>query len=386
MEGLLREARKSWTFVSNLDMMHSVMLVTRTAKLALYPNPGKTEGLRYTYSRHLLFTQHFITQLYFNRHLKHFTTAGMGNLANRAQRKAQGILKAHFESVKATGAKSNVPQINQIGCPAKIEKSEDSSFDYWVSVENMFEQRKKIWAPVKGHKRLKHWLSQGYELNETAELHKDKNGKLYVIVFVQKEVEKATPKEKTLGVDVGVAHSVSRSDGYLGKGCRKLLEQARDRNAERRRQGHFSKSIKTFMRQRLDVEAKRAVRVAQALGLNLAFEDPKLLANLQPRGRVAMWAKSYFGNRVSVLAQEIGVFVVSVFPPKTSQTCSKCLYCDSKSRAKSVFKCTACGNRTHADINAGRVIALKGSEGVAKILAYRSGSAQKRPRRAGRAA
>jgi len=203
---------------------------------------------------------------------------------------------------------------------------------------------------------------------------------------VQKEIEKATPKENTLGVDVGVTHSVSRSDGYLGLGCKKLLTRNRDRNAERRRQGHLKKSVKTFMRQRLDIEAKRAVRVAQARGLNLAFEDPKLLANLKPRGRIAMWAKSYFANRASVLAQELGVFVVKVFPPKTSQTCAQCQHCDSESRVKSVFKCTACGNRTHADINAGRVIARKGSENVARILAYRSGSALKRPRRAGRAA
>lgn len=141
------------------------------------------------------------------------------------------------------------------------------------------------------------------------------------------------------------------------------------------------------MKQRLDIEAQRAVRVASVLGMNLAFEDPKLLANLKPRGRIAMWAKSYFANRATVLAQELGVFVVKVFPPKTSQTCAKCLHCDPRSRVKSVFLCTACGNRTHADINAGRVIALKGSENVARILAYRSGSASKlRSRRAGCAA
>ena len=33
------------------------------------------------------------------------------------------------------------------------------------------------------------------------------------------------------------------------------------------------------MKQRLDIEANRAVGVAQALGLSLAVEDPKLLAN-----------------------------------------------------------------------------------------------------------
>ena len=96
-------------------------------------------------------------------------------------------------------------------------------------------------------------------------------------------------------------------------------------------------------------------------------------------------ARSYFANRASVVAQELGVFVVKVFPAKTSQTCAECSHRDPESRVKSVFKCTACGNRTHADINAGRVIARKGSENVARILAYRSGSAPKRSRRAGRA-
>ena len=99
------------------------MLVTRIAKLALVSNPGKLEGAAYTYGRHLKFTQHWVTQLYFNRAVKSFSTAGMGQLANQAQHKAQGILKAHFESVKETGSKSNVPQVKQIGCPAKIEKS-----------------------------------------------------------------------------------------------------------------------------------------------------------------------------------------------------------------------------------------------------------------------
>jgi len=44
--------------------------------------------------RHLQFTQHWTQQLYFNRGVKSFSTAGMGQLANQAQHKAQGILKA----------------------------------------------------------------------------------------------------------------------------------------------------------------------------------------------------------------------------------------------------------------------------------------------------
>ena len=295
----------------------------------------------------------------------------MGGLANRAQRSAQGILKAQLASTKATGNKSNVPSVQKIGCPASIEKSDSGVFDYWILIEDSFQRRGKIKIPVKGHKRLKHWLSQGYKLNPVVEFCKDKNGKFYVIVFVQKEVAKATPKTTCLGVDVGITHSVSRSDGYLGVGCKDALLKTRNANSERRRQGQYTKSIKTFMKQRLDIEAKRAVRVAQARGWSLAFEDPKVLANLKPAGRVALWAKSYFANRATILAQEQSVFVVSVYPGYTSQTCSKCGHRDRLSRVKSVFNCTACANRTHADINAGRVIAQKGSENVSRILEYR---------------
>lgn len=352
------------------------MFVTRTCKLVIYPRARKLEGARYTYERHLKYVQHWVTQLYFNRSVNHLSTSGMGNLANQAQKTAREIIKRHLASGKATGNKSNVPLISQIGCRAKIEKSKNKGFDYWIYVEDSFKRVGRIQIPVKGHKRLNHWLSLGYELNPIAELCKDKNGKFYAIVFIQKEVAKATPKHVVLGVDVGITHSVSRSDGYLGIGCKDILLKARNANAERRRQGQYTKSIKTFMKQKLDIEAKRAVRVAQARGWSLAFEDPKVLANLKPSGRVAQWAKSYFANRATVLAQEQSVFVVSIYPSYTSQTCFKCGHRDSLSRVKSVFHCTACGNRTHADINAGRVIAQKGSENVLRIMnhKYKSGS------------
>ena len=328
------------------------MQITRIAKLAIYPNFGKLEGARYTHARHLQYAQHWVTQLYFNRGVKSFSTAGMGQLANQAQHKAKGILEAHFAAVKETGDKSNVPQIRQTGCPARIEKSETSCFDYWVRVEDTFTKMGGIFLPVKSHKRLNQWLRRGYTLNPTAEFHKDKNGKFYIIVFVQKEIPEATQKKDCFGVDVGTTHTVAREDGYLGRGCKDLLTQNRDQNAERRRQGHLTVSAKTFMKQVLDIEAGRAVRVALNGGWNLALEDPKILANLKPRGRIAMWASAYFARRVSTLAEELGVFVVIIHPAYTSRTCAKCFHCDELSRVKSVFTCTnaACESRTHADI------------------------------------
>ncbi|MFZ9594883.1 MAG: hypothetical protein ACO3A2_02270 [Bdellovibrionia bacterium] len=69
----------------------------------MYSNLGKLEGIAYTYNRHLMFTQHWVTQLDLNRAVKSFSTKNMDQLANQAQHQAKGILKAHFESVKQTG-------------------------------------------------------------------------------------------------------------------------------------------------------------------------------------------------------------------------------------------------------------------------------------------
>jgi len=127
------------------------MLVTRTCKLAIYPRAGKLEGARYTYERHLKYVQHFVTQLYFNRSVNHFSTAGMGLLANDAQRSAQSIIKAEAATAKATGNKSNVPNIKKAGCPIKIEKSDSKSFDYWLLIQDTFKKKDRIKIPIKGH-------------------------------------------------------------------------------------------------------------------------------------------------------------------------------------------------------------------------------------------
>ena len=350
------------------------MIVTRTAKLAVYGNTGKLEGVAYTYQRHLLYTQHWLTQLYFNRAVQSFSTSGMGQLANQAQHKAQGILKAHFESVKETGAQSSVPQVRRVGCPAKIENSEDSVFDYWLSVENTFTRSQKIRIPVKGHKRLNQWMKKGWRMNASAELHRDKNGKFYAIVFVQKEMkEKPEPQPLTLGIDVGIRNSVVRSDGHFGKSLQVALTQAREKRAERQRQGHRSRLQKTHMKQLLDIEAKKAVRVASESGWNLAVENPKVLANLRPRGSIAGWAKAYFAERCRVLSQECEVYYWVVNPAYTSQTCGNCHRYSRGSRDGRLFKCPHCRMMTNADLNGSLNIAHEGALGISKFAKSRSG-------------
>jgi len=341
------------------------MKVTRSYKLKISePNRAKLDTALYTYNRHLMYVNQWLGHLYFNGN-KSFSTDGLGQLVNQAQHKARGIISAQTASKKETGNKTNVPEVKWMGCPAKLEKSKNS-FDYWLKVSNQFTKGGVVRLPVKSHRCLNNALKTGWKLTSSCEFFV-KNGKYYANVFVQKEVAKAVPKSKSLGCDVGYKYSVSRSDEYIGKRTDKIIKEVKIKNSERQRQGHSRKVLKSRVKQILDFEAKQAVRRSKRLNSNLIIESPKVLNNLRS-GKLQGWGRNYFGNRCAILAKESGVFFWTVNPAYTSQTCSKCGHVDKQSRVKQVFKCTSCGNTLHADVNAARNIALKGTVSIEKYV------------------
>jgi transposase len=293
----------------------------------------------------------------------------MGLLANQAQHKAIGVLSAQKAAAKATKSKTNVPEIKFQSCPGKIEISESSGFDYWVNFQNQFGSRNsKIEVPAKSHKRVNTLLRQGWKLNNNCELVLQKNGKFQARVFLQKEVEKAVPSTNTIGVDVGIRNSIVTSYGHYGKGLKPILIKAKNKNKERQRQKHKSKVVKTELKQVLDIEAKKLIARCCASKQSLVLEDPKVLANLRPRKRISNWAKTYFSERVTQLAQEYSVFVLKVHPKNTSITCSCCGHVSKESRKGRAFKCVSCGHTTNADLNAALNLVMKGHPILTKIL------------------
>lgn len=343
------------------------MILTRSYLLAIYPTAVKADTARYTYERHLQYVNAWVGPLFFGGN-KTISTEGLGTLAHRAQRKARGIIAALKASQAATGGKTNVPLVRRVGCPAQIQPTYNgTSFQFWIRVANQFTKTGGVSLPAKSHSALNEKLRSGWALNPVAELVKERNGKLYVRVFAQREAAKAIPKAECLGVDVGYRHGACRSDGYLGTNTGRVIKAAREKQAQRQRQGLKVSGAKSRMKQLLDREARVAVHVARDRGLNLAIEDPKRLANLRS-GRLHGWARSYFGHRCETLCQEMGVWLVRVNPSFTSQTCAECLCKDALSRSKGLFVCTACSHRDHADVNAARVIARKGSVSVCKIV------------------
>ncbi len=206
-------------------------MMIRSYLIPVYSNPGKQESIRYTATRFIQFDQHFVNKFFYDQVSK-FSTKGMGALANQAQYKAKGIIKAQKEASKSTGNKSSCPEIKFKSCPAKIEVSEDSSYDYWISAEDEFKKYHKIKVPANSIKPLNKALKYGWKLNETCELifKGSKYPKLYARVFVEKEEPKVTPSKGFLGVDVGINHDVAHAD--LNAAC--ILAQRAFRMSELR--------------------------------------------------------------------------------------------------------------------------------------------------------
>lgn len=337
------------------------MKVQRSYTLPIYANSVKLDTAKYTADRHLKYVNGYLGHLFFSEK-KSFSTKGLGFLANQAQHKALGIINALRAAAKETGAKTNVPVLSKICAPATIEKSKTVEFDYWLSISNQWTSAKKIRIPIKAHKSFNKALHEGWQLSANCEFV-NKNNRYYARVFVSKEVAKATPHFNTLGCDVGLTHSVCRSDGHKGHGLKKVRVQQRRRKAERQRQGHkISSKEKTVIKQLLDIEAKLAVRRSRSTSQSLVVESPKILANLRT-GKLHGWARSYFAHRCATLCAEQGVYMLALNPAYSSQTCAQCGHIDKWSRvSRDAFKCTACGYVAHADVNAAAVLAQKGTD------------------------
>jgi len=343
--------------------------MNRSYKLKVYGNKVKTDTALYTLNRFKAFSECFIGKLFFNGN-RHISTVGMGDLADKAQKKCFGVVRS-LHALQKEGIKTNVPYKPDFGCPGMIYPAKKGAFDYWISVSNLWTKRSVVALPAKSHKALNGALKNGWKIIPNCEL-KIINGNLYAIVFVSKETSRMKKFNNVLGCDVGLKHSVSCSDRYLGHGLKRAIRTDRIRTAERRRQGHkVSSKVKTLIKQILDREAKTVLRRSQRSLSAIAVESPKRLANLRS-GKLQGWARSYFANRLHILGKENGVLILDINPYQTSQTCSKCGIVDKKSRrSRDEFVCASCGHKDHADTNASVVIAQKGAQMLAKKSAIR---------------
>lgn len=189
-------------------------------------------------------------------------------------------------------------------------------------------------------------------------------------------VEKREPTNTTVGLDVGLNHFYTDTNGetvdnprYLRKSERQLKRlqkrvskkfvkgQKQSNNYKKAKQKLARKHLQVS-RQRKDFAVKTALCVVRSNDL-VAYEDLKV-RNMVRNHRLAKsitdasW--TIFREWVEYFGKVYGVVTIAVHPHNTSQNCSNCGKKVQKSLSTRTHKCTQCGYVADRDKNAARNI------------------------------
>jgi putative transposase len=172
-------------------------------------------------------------------------------------------------------------------------------------------------------------------------------------------VEKREPSSHTIGLDVGLSHFYTDSDGQtvenprhlrkseialkrLGRRLSKTQKGSKNRAKARNR---LSRKHLKVSRQRKDFAVKLARCVVQSNDL-VAYEDLQvrnMVKNRKLSKSISDAAWSAFRTGLEYFGKVFGVVTVAVPPHYTSQNCSNCGEVVKKSLSQRTHRCSHCG-------------------------------------------
>jgi putative transposase len=219
-----------------------------------------------------------------------------------------------------------------------------------------------------------------YQLKQIKRIRVVRRADGYYVQFCidQERIEKREPTGKTVGIDVGLNHFYTDSDGntienprYLRKSERALKRSQRklsrkkkgSQNRIKARNKVGRKHLKVS-RQRKDFAIKTARCVVQSNDL-VAYEDLKvrnMVRNRHLAKSISDAAWSQFRQWVEYFGKVFGVATVAVPPDYTSQNCCNCGKIVKKSLSTRTHNCTQCGTVLDRDHNAARNILELGKQ------------------------
>ncbi|HEY6405833.1 MAG TPA: transposase [Ktedonobacteraceae bacterium] len=261
-----------------------------------------------------------------------------------------------------------------------VEKSEDSTFDYWLRISTL-DKGNPLRVPVKLASYHKKALD-GRTLNTSTTLSKRKGIWWLTLSFDLDVPLETEPSAPCVGADVGIANFITTSTGkrygsFHGKLARR---QKRDRE-KRRRKAKLRACLKkkgstklpstsSASGQRLGrhvrQEINRAVNlmIADHPNARIIYEDLSV-ASMRFKAR-SMNAYLYASNlahipkQIAWVTAKRGMAAHTVKAAYSSQECSRCHYVDRANRPnQQTFLCRVCGYRTHADCNASQNLASR---------------------------
>lgn len=181
-------------------------------------------------------------------------------------------------------------------------------------------------------------------------------------------IEKRTPTQKNIGLDVGLSHFYTDSDGQtvenpqplrksekalkrLGKRLSRTQKGSKNRAKARNR---LSRKHLKVSRQRQDFAVKLARCVVQSNDL-VAYEDLQvrnMVKNRRLAKSISNAAWSAFRDWLEYFGKVFGVVTVAVPPHYTSANCSNCGKVVKKSLSQRTHHCHHCGFILDRDWNA----------------------------------
>lgn len=196
-----------------------------------------------------------------------------------------------------------------------------------------------------------------------------RNGMFFLLATCN--VDEPTPDQVdgALGVDLGIVHLATDSDGESYSGA--VIDRTRERQ-ERRRQALQSVGTpsakrrlkrnsgrqRRFQSNTNHTIAKRLVQKAKDSARGIALENlthirARITVRKSERSRHSNWSFAQLRAYISYKAALAGVTVQTVNPAYSSRTCSMCGYCDKRNRrSQASFHCISCSFTADADHNA----------------------------------
>ena len=269
-----------------------------------------------------------------------------------------------------------------------------SSVDYDLRLMSFFKNDSiSLWTPtgrIKVNYTVPFWfrerLANGKPVMGTLTM---KSGKFWLHLSITEHEPEIEQAKHLLGIDQGQVYLASDSTGEqfegdtLKKKCekyhnrRKSLSKSKFKKKTRSKERAWNRINKKENRFRTDVNhqiSKKIVNKAKGTGSAIVLEnltdffEPEKVRR-ERRYERRSWSFSQLLQFILYKAKRAGVEVILVNPAYTSQECSVCGYTNEKNRlTQEHFLCKKCGHSENADINAAKVIALRGKCQLSQLL------------------
>ena len=218
---------------------------------------------------------------------------------------------------------------------------------------------------------------------KTCTLRKNASGDWDVSFSCEVDVEPLPPKQEAIGIDVGLLHFATLSNGEeisnprffkhgekaLAKAQRKLSKLKKSTKERRKTGKTVAKIHERMSNQRKDFCHKESKKIidqyqyicVEDLNIKKMMEGTRLAKSITD----ASW--NQFRQFLTYKAAEAGRKIGLVNPAYTSQDCSQCSFRKEKILSERTHCCPHCGYKTTRDLNAALNILALGLDGLGEI-------------------